>query len=107
MKGLAPNFYQGNDQYDVLKRVLFWVGLLHLVLLVLHAMVVGFFRVKHLKVPNILYFPRLEIYTAYWTMPAIATACAGMFQGDAGVVGISTVICTAVEPHVSNRLRST
>lgn len=86
-----PNIYQGKDQYVVLKRVLFWVGIVHLVSLALHALCLGVLTFGQRKVPHILYFPRIEIYTAYWTMPAIATACAGMFQGDTGMGGAPKV----------------
>ena len=65
------------DPYVALDRVLFFACLLHICVLVFRlvsVVVIKFF--DGASIPVLCIFPRIEIYVAFWTIPAIAAASA-------------------------------
>lgn len=51
-------------------------------LLTLHILFLATLLHKRIRIPHILRFPRLELYFAYWSIPAITTASAALFKRE-------------------------
>eukprot|EP00210_Caulerpa_lentillifera_P002770 g2647.t1 len=70
------------DAYIYIARVFFWVPLLFIILLLIHALILLHFIRRKLPIPFIFAFPRLELIFSYWMLPAVAVAICGLYRGD-------------------------
>lgn len=72
---------EDESPYDHLRRVFFWVPLAYILIIFLHSCCLCCCICKRKPIPDILQFPRIELMFAFWGIPAIAGASAGLYQG--------------------------
>ena len=72
------------SEFDYFQRMMFWVPALFLIVCFCHAMVIAYFVVTEKEIPDILQPPRLELMLAFFSLPPISIACAGLYKTDRG-----------------------
>lgn len=75
-------FGDSEDSYEILKRMFLWTGLLLGGLILMHSTLLLALARKKWSIPSFLEFPRLELYTCHWVIPAIAAAAGVLLKGD-------------------------
>ena len=67
--------------YDRLARTAFWTALAAFLVMVLHLAALGLMMWRHARVPNVMWFPRIEIAVCLAILPALAYGPAGECMG--------------------------
>ncbi|KAK9809018.1 hypothetical protein WJX72_007977 [[Myrmecia] bisecta] len=92
LKALALG--QGNSLYTSLYRALFWLGVGLVGITLLQAACISLLMYLRKKRPNILHFPRPQLFVLLVAAPAIAQGAAKLFSGSATdiIVGVILVV---------------
>ncbi|CAD7697131.1 unnamed protein product [Ostreobium quekettii] len=85
------------DPKKHLLQVLMWISIAFLLVIVLHALLLSCCLCRRRPVPWLLAVPRLEIMLAFWAVPAITIAVAGLYKGDLGKRLKFCLFCVTVE----------
>lgn len=72
------------SEFDYFKRMMFWVPALFIVVTVVHGLLIVGYVIKELPMPDILQPPRLELMLAFFALPPISIACAGLYKSTRG-----------------------
>ena len=83
---VGPSFESQADEsaLDYFRRIAFWVPALFLVVCLVHVIAIAYYVVAEKEMPDILQPPRLELMLAFFSLPPVSIACAGLYQTDRG-----------------------
>eukprot|EP00210_Caulerpa_lentillifera_P005726 g5474.t1 len=84
------------DELDYFERIMFWVPLIFIAIVILHLLLLVIFFLKEWELPDILQPPRIELMLAFFLLPPIAIAAAGLYQGSRNEAILATWLIIAV-----------
>lgn len=88
LAGQLPRQYY----YDLLARTAFWAALFAFVVMAAHLACLGVMMWRHARVPDVMWFPRLELIVCLAILPALAFGAAGLFNCSAGDIALGAVL---------------
>lgn len=84
------------DELDYFERIMFWVPVIFIGIVVLHIFLLVIFFLKEWELPDILQPPRIELMLAFFLLPPLAIAAAGLYQGTRAEAILATWLIIAV-----------
>jgi hypothetical protein len=69
--------YPRQYYYDCLARTAFWTALAAFLVMALHLTALGCMMWRHARVPNAMWFPRIELVVCLAILPGLSYGCAG------------------------------